>query len=733
MADVSVKMGVSGIAQFKQGMSEAQASVKTLDAALKANEKQFARTGDAESHLAAQTSLLNQKLKQQQEIVKNAEAALKQMDESGVRQSSKAYQDMQRRLIEAQSDISDTQEALDNLGSKAAGAAEKTDKLGTSLGGLNKKVSLEQVISAIGTVTDGMERAAKKAVELGKAIWDNITDSAQWADNTATQAMILNMDVEEYQKYKKVFDTIGEITVAEWQRAKQKVQKVINDPTQEQIDILQALGLSTHETAQGKYGEIETAAKNFEDMFWEIGETLRKKVESGEMTQDLADTYANVLFGRGFAELNPMFTLGQEGFLAALADQNVVTEESVKKLADLNDMLIKLQGDFNDLKAETLSGLAPALQTAAQALDGMLTRLMEYLQTPEGKQALEDMGKAVEGMFKDISELDPEKITQGFADVFNSIVGGLQWLEQNSGTVIGILEAIGGTFLTLKVSEGALTMVKLLDGLKGLMSGASAADATSAGAAAGSNWASGFASAVLTKAPWLTNFMSINGAPVFDWLTHESPIAGVLNGQESIGDLWNRWMGEIQQNASTFFEDWSNNEIIKWFTRRDMNQDAAERTIFGANWSPSYMTAIGQGERPLIEVEPVTTEDAAEVIAAQVGIVDIPAQLVLTGITGGGEMGMSFNGWPTGGGGGGLPHYIREHANGIWSVPFDGYPALLHKGERVMTAREAAAGNRTYSSNLYVESMYMNNGQDAEGLASAIAAAQKRTSAGYGG
>ena len=39
MADVSVKMGVSGIAQFKQGMTDAAASVKTLDAALKTNEK----------------------------------------------------------------------------------------------------------------------------------------------------------------------------------------------------------------------------------------------------------------------------------------------------------------------------------------------------------------------------------------------------------------------------------------------------------------------------------------------------------------------------------------------------------------------------------------------------------------------------------------------------------------------------------------------------------------------
>ena len=71
------------------------------------------------------------------------------------------------------------------------------------------------------------------------------------------------------------------------------------------------------------------------------------------------------------------------------------------------------------------------------------------------------------------------------------------------------------------------------------------------------------------------------------------------------------------------------------------------------------------------------------------------------------------------------------HANGLPMVPFDGYPALLHKGEQVVPAREVAA-SRNYSSNLYVESMYMNNGQDAEGLATAMAAAQRRTMSGYG-
>ena len=68
-------------------------------------------------------------------------------------------------------------------------------------------------------------------------------------------------------------------------------------------------------------------------------------------------------------------------------------------------------------------------------------------------------------------------------------------------------------------------------------------------------------------------------------------------------------------------------------------------------------------------------------------------------------------------------------ANGLPFVQNDGL-YRLHKGETVTPAREVQS--RSYNSNLYVESMIMNNGMDAAGLASAMAAAQQRTMSGYG-
>ena len=74
--------------------------------------------------------------------------------------------------------------------------------------------------------------------------------------------------------------------------------------------------------------------------------------------------------------------------------------------------------------------------------------------------------------------------------------------------------------------------------------------------------------------------------------------------------------------------------------------------------------------------------------------------------------------------------HIPGHANGISFVPYDGYLALLHKGEQVVPARQVAS--RNFTSNLYFENVNLNNGQDAEGLAARITAQQRREMSGYG-
>ena len=76
---VNVKMGVSGVAQFKQGMKESQAAVKNLDQQLKLNEQQLKLNGDAEVYLQNKTKLLEEQIAKQKEVCKNAQNALEAM------------------------------------------------------------------------------------------------------------------------------------------------------------------------------------------------------------------------------------------------------------------------------------------------------------------------------------------------------------------------------------------------------------------------------------------------------------------------------------------------------------------------------------------------------------------------------------------------------------------------------------------------------------------------------
>ena len=731
MADVSVKMGVSGIAQFKQGMTDAAASVKTLDAALKTNEKQLQAPGDKEAFLASQSNLLKGKIEALKTVAKNAEQALKQMEANGVSKTSKAYQDMQRKLVEAQGSILDTQQDIQSLGSAAEESAGKTDKLATSLGGLNKKVSLEQVIGAIGSITNAMEKAAGKAVDLGKKLWENITDVARYSDDVATQAMVLNMDVEDYQKMKAVFDTVGELTVQEWTKAKKKVQQAIYDPTDDQNTVLELLGIKTHDIEQGKYGAVQGAARDFEEVFWEIGETLRRKVESGELTEGLAESYSNAIFGKSYDQLNPMFALGKKGFEEEMKKQAAASKEAIEANAKLNDELIKLNTEFTALKTEVVGGLAPALTAGAEAIGKVLDSIMEYLEKPEGQEMLQRLGESVSGLFDDLTKVNPEDVVNNFISIFDKLTSGLEFIKDHWSEIVTGIEAIGVAFASLKIAEGVLEGLRLISGLKGMFGGASGAEAGGLlGGIGGKLLATGagvgVTGALATGAAALTMFDPTGLTALIPSVMEDQTafLRTLRNGgslEEAAAES-GKAVEEAFNGAKKAWADWGN-DIIE--VPKKLAQSVWKDLFGGGSDEP----------KAEVKVEPKTDEEAAAMISAQIGTVSVPVRLVIQG----GNSSKGPNGaLGIGGGGGGMMDYYYEQvfggfatgfANGLPLTPFDGW-YYLHKNERVTPAREVS--NRSYNSNLYVENMNMSGGMDAQALAAAMSAQNRRISAGYG-
>ena len=689
---VNIKLGVD-MSSFKSGIQDANAQLKTFDAQLKFAETTFKKTGDAEAAMSTKTEALTKKLATQKNVVKQYEKALEDMKNAGVDPASKSYQQMAAAMLNMQSAANETEIALNGLSASQLTAANTADKLTQSVNGIGKKMSLDQVISGIDKITGALENAGKKALQVGENIWNNILNSARLADDTGTAAMLLDMNVEEYQKYKGVFDTIAEMTVSDWMNAKRKVQKAIYDPTDDQTTVLSLLGVSTHDTAQGKWGEVQTAARTWEDVFWDAAGELRKRIESGQISADLGDTYAEALFGKKAAYLKPLMDLGREGFAAALEDQNVASQEAIETDAKLADTVTKLDNTYKALEMQLISALAPALTEAAEAMDSLLGSVLEYLQSENGKAMMDSLGESLKELFEGLKNVNPQEVAQKLVDVLNRIVGGMKWLIDHKEDVFHALEWIVGGWATLKLTGGALDVLKVIEGAKNLTVGGSG---TETGAETTTT------DAVVTGTG--------TGGGVWSKLLNGATLFAVADA------MYKATEGQIRKNVENF------NKSTEGMTDQQRQREAL-KINFGM--TDDEVTKFVKEKEIDVSTEFVPENDAAKKLADEVGVVVLPAQLHILGGTRG-----------IGTGGENMMRMLGETANAAYSyangIPFvnDTRLALLHRGERVLTASE----NRhyTYNSNTYFGSVNLNNGLQVEALAESIARNNRRKNSGYG-
>ena len=722
----NVKMGAD-ISSFKSGISAAKSEVKTLDQQMKMLDATMKAEGKSEQTLNMQTQTLNSRMAAQKNIAKQAEAALKAMSDNGVKPTSEAYQKMSRELLAAQTGMMETQAALNDLGDGAVQAAGGVERLESGLNGISKKISLDQVINGISKITNGLENAARKAVSLGQSLWDNIMDSAKWADDTATMALMYGIDLDKFLRMQKLVINGQDTAVESVLKTQDKLRKGVGNSATATMDALRELNLL--EQITGKTGEIsETVTMSDIDLFWAAGQAL----------MNLGDKYdkeakAQALFGKSWKELVPLFTefKNQEELEKALKNVNVESEDTVTTLATLNDKWGELRGNLDTLSREIMAQFAPGLISLSDSLNNLLTSVLEYLKSEDGQKMLADMAKSFESLFDGLKNVSVDDVVTKFKDAFDKIVSGFKWVSENSGTLLAALEGIGAFWAGLHVSEGVLTLLKVINGLKDLLGIGGAGAGAGIGSAVGSalTRAAGTAAGVLGNATLLNNIPAIG-----DWFVHNTSLGQELFlGTREKGSTWK----DIQNNASTFADDWKNNALIKpiidgytnainfwnkFYTNAGKYIQIAGENTYGDDWTIEDALREATGGTVPVEITPEAPEDSAARLAEQIGTVQVYADIVPL-----------MNGYvqgASGGGGSGRPNVVMPKANGINFVPYDGYLALLHKGEQVVPARQVAS--RNFTSNLYFENVNLNNGQDAEGLAARITAQQRREMSGYG-
>ena len=733
MGDIKTRFALEGESQFRSAMTNAANAIKVLNAEQKLAKASFQQTGDAEKYAAAQADILKQKITQQKAAVQAAEQAIKQLSDNGVNPASRQFQQWQTKLYNAQTALTNMETELQNVNGTMQQTTTTAEGTGAAIETIGKKVSFDAVISGIGKITDKMAAAANKAKELALEIANAMKDAASWADDLATTATVYGLSTDEVQRMRYTADILD----TSFEAILKSRQKLVN-AMQSDSDVFGELGVQIYEMGMsGKFGEVQGDLRNWEDVFWDLGAALTNIEQTKGF--EYVNKQAQQLLGRNWEQLKPIFNsdwasednyLGRafdsarEYYEAVMESWNTVSEEDVNKLTKYDDALQKVQNELETLQETVLAQLAPGFTDIANTVSGLVSQFNEYLKTDEGKEKLQALSDAVSG-------------------------------------VVGIVEGLATAFGLLKVSEGVLTFMQLLASGKYLFSNGQITGYDSGGGSSAPGGSTGTPGPTIWDriVSWTNGFNLNNTGAVMDWFTHEGPLGTVFQGFETLGEWWSRQKAEQQERTDTFADNWNPDsenanviaqavgqvrdtylqtfrywdQIISVMQEAAKAQEEAEQEEnaaapkeklnlddyadwnIGDEWSieeiQAAMAERSAGKAVEVPTEPAVEDDAKAKIEEAIGTVTVPVVLAVDGILAGVLSAFS-------------------HANGIHSVPFDGYPAILHKGEQVVPAREVQS--RSYNSNLYVESMIMNNGTDAAGLASAMAAAQQRTMSGFG-
>lgn len=550
MAGINVKMGVSGVAQFKQGMKESQAAVKTLDQELKLNEQYLKTNGDAQTYMQKKTELLQQQIRMQTDVVNQAEKALDAMTKNGVRQSSTAFQNMQQQVVQAKTQLLAMQGELDGVGDAGSDAAGGLSEINYQLDRVQQNTSWENIANGIQNITSKMEAAGKAALTMGKRIVQAALSGGQWADELQTTADKWEMDPEKVYRMRQTATQIDTDAETIFQARKKLIKAMGQQDSEETMGAFAALGIS----------DLSGTEENIEDVFWNAGKAMM-----GMENTVARNEYATRLFGRSWEELIPIFNAGRQEYEETMESWDWMGDKQFESLKDLNDEQMKLNAAWETFQHQFEGALAPALTNVMEILEKLMHEFNVYLQSEDGQKMLNDLSEAISGLFSDLQTIKPEEVMEKIRGALDAVKRGLEWLIQNKDGVVTALKVIAGGFAMMKVAEVAANIGRIVSGLKGLGGGGGGVQPTGRPVTGGVGATSALKNTITAATAKGASLFAQTGMllPVLgDRLMNETNAGRALRDGgdfvEGIRTDFEEKKSEIERNASTFVEDWSN-------------------------------------------------------------------------------------------------------------------------------------------------------------------------------
>lgn len=401
-ADIGVKIGIEGAAQFKQSLATVNSELKSLSAEMKSATAEFKGNENSSEALAKKADILARSMdaakdkiailtseyeKQQTRLAELGEALQRAREEYGensteAERAERAFNQQEQtvnklgaQLHNAEADLHNMRNAEDELGKETD---ETTDKVSTFGDMLKAKLTGDAISAGVKALADGI-------IKLGKAMINSVKETAEYADNVNTLATQYNLTTDQVQEF-MYMENLADVSMETIAGSLTKLTKnmgAAQDGTGAASEAFKKLSVEVKNS--------DGTMRNANEVFLDAVDALGNVENATER-----DTIAMALFGKGAQELNPLIALGAEGFedLAQEAHNAgyVMSGEALDGANKVSDGLERAQKKGEALKRELGQALAPALET-------IIDLALEWAE----KIDWEKVGSVISGVFGTIS------------------------------------------------------------------------------------------------------------------------------------------------------------------------------------------------------------------------------------------------------------------------------------------------------------------------------------------
>lgn len=416
MPNINTKFTLSGEKEYQQAISKIGDNMRMLNSEMRKVETAYARNADSVEALTAKNAVYQKEIDKQKEKIetyrkavkaaqdaqdaqnKKLEEAAKTLDKGsdeyksiaeGAETARKKVEKWQTSLNNAEAELNNLNNKLDENKEKIEGSGKETGNLGDVVSGLAEKFGIklpegmQKSMNSMGSlnttsvkIAGGFVALAVAIAKVEKALIQMTRESAEAADDIVTLSSVTGMSTDSIQE----LNYMADLTDVSLDRIRDSLKETTNKMQEA------ATGTGDAYEAYNKLGveitDVDGQLRSAEDVFYDTIDALgqmKNKTERDAIAMDLLSESAQ--------ELNPLIEIGSDGLKQYAQEAHsmgyVLDNEALTALTEVDDAYQRLQKSQEGAKNQLSAEFAPYLTEFYEKI----TKLIK-----DGGQALKDSG-----------------------------------------------------------------------------------------------------------------------------------------------------------------------------------------------------------------------------------------------------------------------------------------------------------------------------------------------------